>query len=435
MSNYDFFISYSSKDSELVEAIIGSLETMGASCWYAPRNVTGRYAKSIVDAIENSRIFLLCLSKSAAKSDHVLNEIEVAYNKKRAAQKDLIIEPLRLDSLDLDDPEFDEIMYYIRRINFISPSNVESANIIANEIISRNRQYLAINEKPLKKERSTSLYFSSERENKRLESQSKLLKKFDGEIYKKIIEEYDFPAVLDIGCGNGDLIIDRLQYSKNGFSLIGIDKDVNKVEEANTKHGNQGAFISGDVEGGEFIDDLIDVMEQKDIPGFDIINISMLLLHLKSYFSLLRKCRRLLLPGGKLIIKDIDDGLNYVYPDEDESFAKIIRMCDNNETSGERQNGRQIYTNLFRAGFNDINLEKSGFTTIGAAPDEKEIFWEIYFKFIFGDIQWMHNKYPSNLSIKTDCEWYSANYERLHQMFMKEDLVFSIGFQIYTASK
>lgn len=435
MNKCDFFISYSSKDTELVDAIVSSLETMGASCWYAPRNVTGRYAKSIVDAIGKSKIFLLCLSKSAAKSDHVLNEIEVAYNKKRTEQKDLIIEPLCLDSLDLDDPEFDEIMYYIRRINFISPSNVKSANIIANEILSRNRQYLTIAENPTKKERSDSLYFSSERENIRLEAQSKLSKKFDGEIYKKIIDKYNSPAVLDIGCGNGDFIINRLQYCKSTFTLIGVDKDTEKVEEAKLKNGDYGAFIPGDVESGDFIDDLADLMEQKNITGFDIINISMLLLHLKSYFSLLRKCRRLLLPGGKIIIKDIDDGLNYVYPDEDKSFARIIKMCDSNETSGERQNGRQIYTNLFRAGFNNIKLEKSGFTTIGATPDEKEAFWEIYFKFIFGDIQWMHDKYPNNLDIQADCEWYSANYKKLHEMFMKEDLVFSIGFQIYTASK
>ena len=81
MKKIDFFVSYSYKDEAVVKGIVASLEAVGAKCWYAPRDVVGRYAKAIVDAIGQARIFLLCLSQNSAVSEHVLNEVEMAYNK------------------------------------------------------------------------------------------------------------------------------------------------------------------------------------------------------------------------------------------------------------------------------------------------------------------------------------------------------------------
>lgn len=437
MKSIDFFISYSSKDKEVVDGIVLQLESAGAKCWYAPRDVMGRYAKAIVDAIANAKIFLLCLSQNAATSEHVLNEVEMAYNKKKTVSADLIIEPLCIESIDLDSPDFDEIMYYIRRINFISPTNLSSPQAIAQEIISKNKDFLRINSFTEKKERTQSLYFSSNREDDRLAIQSRLLKKFDNDIYQMILGRFDSPDILDIGSGNGDMIIDRVTETRRPFRLIGIERAIEKVEEANHKWSQDGqiSFVTADVEGADFFDILSAEMDRMEIEQFDIIHISMLLLHLKSSCSLLRKCRRLLKNDGIIFIKDIDDGLNFAYPDDDNSFERIYKICDKNETSGERRNGRQIFTNLYRAGFRKVVLEKSGFSTIGMSYEEKEAFWGMYFKFILGDIIWMRDKYPNNLDIADDCKWYSDHYDDIFEMFMRDDFVFSLGFQIYTAQK
>ena len=48
MKKIDFFVSYSYKDEAVVKGIVASLEAVGAKCWYAPRDVVGRYAKAIV---------------------------------------------------------------------------------------------------------------------------------------------------------------------------------------------------------------------------------------------------------------------------------------------------------------------------------------------------------------------------------------------------
>lgn len=379
----------------------------------------------------------MCLSENAAASDHVLNEIEIAYNKKKSPDvSPLIIEPLCIEPIDLDAPQFDEIMYYIRRINFISPTNLSSPKAIAQEVIEKNKDYLKI-EASKHHERAQSLYFPSERETKRLKIQGNLLKKFDNETYQKLFSKFEQMDVLDVGSGNGDMLMDRLKESKKPFRLLGVERDAQKVEQANANYGDEGKvhFAVMDVNDPEFSESVADEMDKMGIEGFDVIHISMLLLHMESFCSLLRKCRRLLKSDGYIFIKDIDDGLNYAFPDEKNAFERIYQICDRNETSGNRRNGREIYTNLYRAGLKKISLEKSGFTTIGLSYEEKEAFWGMYFQFILGDIKWMYEKYPNNIDIKDDCEWYSKNYEDLFEQFMNDDFVFSLGFQIYLAQK
>ncbi|WP_255421378.1 MULTISPECIES: toll/interleukin-1 receptor domain-containing protein [Bacteroides] len=52
---YDFFISYSSKDSGVVFEVCVMLEAVGVTCWIAPRNVfDGKsYAREIIEAMTN----------------------------------------------------------------------------------------------------------------------------------------------------------------------------------------------------------------------------------------------------------------------------------------------------------------------------------------------------------------------------------------------
>lgn len=431
MKNIDFFISYSSNDKNIVDSLVESLESMGAKCWYAPRDVQGRYAKAICEAIENAKVFLLCLSKNSAKSEHVLNEIEMAYSHKKMTNGAISIEPVCIENIDIDCKEFDEIMYYIRRINFIIPQDIGSSYLIAKEVVKNNSSLFGAFESK-KKERTASSYFTDDIEKKRLIIQNELIKKFDHEVYEKVYNSFHNPIFLDVGCGNGDILINR--FGVDNYTLIGVDHDEKSILEAKNNH-NFAKFYNLDVEDDNFADKLDDIMIQNNIQSFDIIHISMVLLHLKSQCKLLRILRRVLTNNGILIIKDIDDGLNFAYPDDNDDFEKIYKLCAHDELAGDRHNGRQIYTNLVRAGYKKISLEKQGFSSVGLNYDEKENLFKLYFKFILDDIKYMHEKYPNNIQIEEEYEWYKQNYERIHDNFMMDDFVFSLGFQIYLAQK
>src|SRR5476649_3103332 len=79
------FISYASQDVAVADSVCAALEAAGLPCWIAPRDVRAgeSYAAAIVQAINDCRMLVLVLSKSAIDSPHVLREVERASSKKR----------------------------------------------------------------------------------------------------------------------------------------------------------------------------------------------------------------------------------------------------------------------------------------------------------------------------------------------------------------
>ena len=82
---HSVFISYHHDSSvQLVERIVQALESSGIKCWYAPRDVQSKYAGDIVRAIEECKVFLLVMNRYSTHSEHVLNEIDCAFNLMKA---------------------------------------------------------------------------------------------------------------------------------------------------------------------------------------------------------------------------------------------------------------------------------------------------------------------------------------------------------------
>src|SRR5450830_825013 len=94
---HDVFISYSSKDKAIADAICSKLENNKIRCWIAPRDILGgvEYGDAIIDAIVDCKIFLIVLSAKANNSTHVRKEVE------RAVNKGKIILPFRIEDCAL----------------------------------------------------------------------------------------------------------------------------------------------------------------------------------------------------------------------------------------------------------------------------------------------------------------------------------------------
>ncbi len=102
------FISYTSRNRNIADNLCFKLESMGIKVWYAPRNVEGPYAAAISEAIERATYFIVILSRDSMLSEHMLNEIDLAF--KRLPDK-IKFKPLRIDTADLA-PSFN---YYLSR--------------------------------------------------------------------------------------------------------------------------------------------------------------------------------------------------------------------------------------------------------------------------------------------------------------------------------
>lgn len=111
----DVFISYSTKDQELIEEIVRHLEAAGISCWFAPRNIMpgAEWVTAINDAIEEAKIFLLIYTENSNSSRQVHNEVALAFNMEK------IMIPLRL----ADIPMNTEMKYYLTRVHWLDAVN------------------------------------------------------------------------------------------------------------------------------------------------------------------------------------------------------------------------------------------------------------------------------------------------------------------------
>ena len=82
---YDVFISYSTKDKAIADVVCNTLENNGIHCWIAPRNIQpGKpYAREIINGIVSSKALLLIYPSNSNSAEHVINEVDAAFNAKK----------------------------------------------------------------------------------------------------------------------------------------------------------------------------------------------------------------------------------------------------------------------------------------------------------------------------------------------------------------
>lgn len=94
--NHDIFISYSSEDKIVADAVVAALENRGFRCWYAPRDIEAGtdWGDSITQAISDSALMLLIFSENSNRSKRVLDEIYYSISEGKT------ILPFRIEKLD-----------------------------------------------------------------------------------------------------------------------------------------------------------------------------------------------------------------------------------------------------------------------------------------------------------------------------------------------
>ena len=92
---HDVFISHSSKDKSIADAVCSILEQRKIRCWIAPRDILpGQdYAEGIINGISECCILVLIFSQNSNNSKHVLREIE------RAANYEKMLIPFRIQNV------------------------------------------------------------------------------------------------------------------------------------------------------------------------------------------------------------------------------------------------------------------------------------------------------------------------------------------------
>jgi len=79
---HEVFISHSSQDKPIADAVCAALENTAIRCWIAPRDLQpGRsFAGEITRAIQRSKVMVLIFSAHSNASEQVLREVQLAAN-------------------------------------------------------------------------------------------------------------------------------------------------------------------------------------------------------------------------------------------------------------------------------------------------------------------------------------------------------------------
>jgi alpha-tubulin suppressor-like RCC1 family protein len=171
---HDVFISHSSKDKTIADAVCAGLEKKGIKCWIAPRNINPgqEWAEAIVKAVKSSRAMVLVFSDNANHSKDVAKEILLAIN------SDIEILPLKIEAAE---PK-DTMQYYLADCTWLDAAEKPLKEIMQ-DLLDVIRPVVL--EEPVGTEETPDIKF---------EEQTALKKRFDPAAFIREKKKIIFPA-------------------------------------------------------------------------------------------------------------------------------------------------------------------------------------------------------------------------------------------------
>ena len=174
-------------------------------------------------------------------------------------------------------------------------------------------------------------------------------------------------AVVELGCGVGAQSVELLRRNP-GIQLTCVDRSAASLQAADTQLRQFGGAAVRLVEA-----DLFD-LPSKEGPlqagSYDYAVVCFVLEHLSSPEDALGRARRLLRPGGTLIVIEGDHGSTAFHPDSAPAHHAIgcqVRL--QRAAGGDPDIGRRLYPLLTRAGFAEVTVTPRQIYVDGSRPD------------------------------------------------------------------
>ncbi len=128
---HDVFISYSSMNKNVADAIVSDFEQHGIKCWYAPRDILPgeEWVTAIKNGLDNAKVLVLLYTDESNDSRQVMNEVALAFNEGKT------IVPFRLTDSGMNN----ELEYYLTRVHWL-----DAVSKPLNKNIEELREYLEV---------------------------------------------------------------------------------------------------------------------------------------------------------------------------------------------------------------------------------------------------------------------------------------------------
>lgn len=157
--------------------------------------------------------------------------------------------------------------------------------------------------------------------------------------------------VLDVGCGIGDQAFAMATLAGKTGSVTGTDISTAMITMAQHRHASAELplhFVVAPAARQPFAD-----------ASFDIIRTERVLMYLKNIEEVFAEYKRLLKPGGKLVVFDVDwDALVLLHPDK-QLTRRIVEFISDSFPSGRI--GAELFGHFKDAGFKHIQIRPHGY--------------------------------------------------------------------------
>lgn len=156
-------------------------------------------------------------------------------------------------------------------------------------------------------------------------------------------------AILDIGCGGGDVTFELVRAAGPGGRVVGVDLDETKIDIARREADQLGlrnvAF------------EVRNVIDWSPDEPFDVVYARFLLTHLSAPAALISSVHRYTRPGGVFIVEDIDFRGHFAEP-ECPALRRYVELYTKSVASrGADPNiGPRLPGLLREAGFDDVRM-------------------------------------------------------------------------------
>ena len=269
--------------------------------------------------------------------------------------------------------------------------------------------------------------FDTDYEIERLNAQEELLWKAQLPFYSGFLNGKDM-VILDIGCSDGYKTVREFDRD-NVKKVLALDYAAEAVAKAKANCGSEKfCFEMGNVEDADFEDRLIDLMKKHDIEAFDVVHLSLVVLHLKNPVNLFTLLRRYIKKDGRIVIVEADDDKAVLSPD-DYYLRKYNSLLKLDPYMGNRECASNMYIWLNKAGY--CSIHDTYVYAQGKDTATKKAMFDIYFSSLPVDFEDLCIDDSSNEDYRMAKDWLDENIDDIYEYLLHEATVFSFGVSIF----
>lgn len=226
-------------------------------------------------------------------------------------------------------------------------------------------------------------------------------------------------TVLDVGCAYGHVTRDRFASLDCVDRIIGVDANAKAIERARALHADvpKMSFEVVDLEDDGMEERLRGILSRCGAgDGADIVYSSLTLHHLSDPVRVLRVLRRLLAPGGHVIIRGSDDGSKMCYP----GVALMEWIIDKSMSvrgASDRMNGRKLFMQLIEAGYGNVRILSNMRDTSALDEGDRDVLFKESFAYRIDYFEKECERNPSDVRLLNECEDMRTALQQLERRF------------------